>query len=232
MRLIALLLTATFSLPAVALTFTTEDFPPFNFSPDGGKTVSGSATDILREAMKRTGLQASISLMPWERAYKMGQDDKNTCVFSTTRTEAREPLFKWVGPLVDNNWIIFAKSDSPIAGKALDDVKQYKIGGYRGDAAALFLKEKNMKVEEADNDDQNVRKLGAGRIDRWIAGSLAGPWIAKKAGVPIKPLFTVKETQMYLACNKGVADDVTKKLNDAIKAIRSDGTAEKIYKSY
>lgn len=232
MKLVSLLLGAV-ALPATAsLTFTTEEYPPYNFSTDGGKTVVGSSSDILRETLKRAGLEASFSILPWERAYRMGQEDKDTCVYSTTRTEAREKLFKWVGPLADNNWVVFAKVDSIISAKSLDDIKQYKIAGYRGDATAVFLKEKGMKVEEADNDEQNAKKLGAGRIDLWAAGSLVGPWVAKKASVAIKPLLTFKEAQLFLACNKSVADDQIQKMNDAIKAMRADGSVEKIYKRY
>lgn len=217
-------------LSAQALTFTTEDSPPQNFSKGGA--ISGFSYDILTEALKRTGLKASISLLPWERAYKMGLEDKDTCVFSTTRTEQREKLFKWVGPLSSNNWVMFAKADSPISIKSLDDAKPYKIAGYQGDATSIYLKEKGFKVEETTNDEQNAKKLDAGRIDLWAAGSDSAPWLARNAGTKVKPLFTFKETQLYLACNKTVGDDVVGKMNDAIKAMKADGTTDKIYKNY
>lgn len=229
MKLIASLL-AVISFPALALTFTTEDTPPYNFQKGGA--ITGSATDILNEMMKRTGIKAGISVYPWERAYKMGLEDKDTCVYSTTRTEPREKLFKWVGPLTDNNWVMFAKADSKISAKSLADVKQYKIGGYQGDALSVYLKGEGYKVDEAMHDEQNVKKLEAGRIEVWGSSSRGGPWLAKQAGVKIKPLFTFKETQMYLACNKSVSDDQIARMNDAIKAMRADGSTDKIFKKY
>ena len=217
-------------LSAQALTFTTEDAPPQNFSKGG--TVTGFSVDIINEMMKRSGVKATISLLPWERAYKMGLEEKDTCVFSTTRTEQREKLFKWVGPLSNNNWVIFAKADSTISIKSLDDAKPYKIGGYQGDATSIYLKEKGFKVEETTNDEMNVKKLDAGRIDLWAAGSDSGPWLARNAGTKIKALNTFKETQIYLACNKSVGDDVVGKMNDTIKGMKTDGTMDKIYKNY
>ena len=107
------------SAQAGALTLTTEDYPPFNFSTDGGKTMTGSASDVMNEVLKRTGIKATMSLYPWERAYKAAQDDKDTCVFSATRTEAREKLFKWVGPLASDSWTLYAKPDSTITAKTL-----------------------------------------------------------------------------------------------------------------
>ena len=218
------------SLSVQALTFTTEESPPQNFSKAGKPT--GFSVDILTEVLKRTGLQASISIYPWERAYKMALEEKDTCVFSATRTEQREKLFKWVGPLSSNNWVIFAKHDSAINLKSLDEAKPYKIGGYQGDATALFLKEKGFKVEETTNDEQNAKKLDAGRIDLWAVGSESGPWLARNAGVKVKPLFVFKETQIYLACNKSVGDDVVNKMNTVIKAMKTEGNLDKIYKNY
>jgi len=220
------------SVQAGALTLTTEDYPPFNFSTDGGKTMTGSATDVMKEVLKRTGINATITLYPWERAYKSAQEDKDTCVYSATRTEAREKLFKWVGPLAADSWVLYAKADSSISAKTLDDVKQYSIGGYQGDAKAIFLKTKGLKVDETMKDEQNVKKLDAGRIDLWAASSSVGPWVAKNVGVKIKPIVTFQDVQLYAACNLAMPDADIAKMNEAIKAIKADGTLDKFMKAY
>ena len=231
MKLIVALL-SLFSVQAMALTLTTEEYPPFNFSKDGGKTITGSSTDVMNEVLKRTGIKATIAIYPWERAYKAAQEDKTTCVYSTTRTEAREKLFKWVGPLVSDSWVLYAKADSPIAIGSLEDAKKYAIAGYQGDAKTAFLKEKGFKVEETIKDEQNVKKLEAGRVDLWVAGNISGPWIAKTNGVKVKPVFTVKEVQMYAACNVAMPDADVASMNEAIKAIKADGTYDKFLKAY
>lgn len=228
--LIALL--SLVSAHAGALTLTTEEYPPYNFSTDGGKTITGSATDVMNEVIKRTGIKATNAIYPWQRAYKMAQDDKDTCVYSATRTEAREKLFKWVGPVAPDSWVLYAKADSPITAKSLDDVKKYKIGGYQGDAKAAFLKDKGFTLDEAINEEQNLKKLDAGRIDLWAASSGVGPWMAKSLGVKIKPVFTFQEVQMYAACNLGMPDADIAKMNEAIKAIKADGSLDRFLKAY
>ncbi len=221
-------------LPAYsqALNLTTEDYPPLNFSTDGGKTVSGISTDVMKEVAKRTGISITIGFYPWQRAYKEAQDDKNTCVYSTTRTEAREKLFKWVGPLAPSTWTMYAKADSTITLKSLDDAKKYKIGAYQGDAKALYLKEKGVPAEEVMADEQNLKKLESGRIDLWVATSDTAPWVAKHAGVKIKPVLSFKDVEMFTACNPAMPDADIAKMNEAIKAIKADGTYDKIVKSY
>ncbi|WP_026259388.1 substrate-binding periplasmic protein [Uliginosibacterium gangwonense] len=227
-----LLLVGLVSLPAVALNLTTEEFPPYNFSGDGGKTISGISTEIVREMFKRADLPLKISLMPWERAYQTATVDKDTCVYSTSRTDAREKVFKWVGPIAVNSWAIFAKADSPINAKSLDEIKQYKVGGYRGDATAIYLKEQGIQVEEGNNDEQNARKLAAGRMELWGGSAQTIPGQAKKAGVAVKLLFTFKEAPLYLACNLAVPDADIKKLGEALKAMKSEGVMDKILKAY
>ena len=58
-----------------ALTFVTESYPPLNFLADDGRTIIGSSSDTLREMASRAGLEASIELYPWQRAYRMDQSD-------------------------------------------------------------------------------------------------------------------------------------------------------------
>lgn len=214
------------------LTITTEEYPPFNYSTDGGKTIVGSASETVNELFKRAGIGHKITLYPWVRAIEMAKSEKDTCVYSTTRTEEREKGFAWVGPLVQNDWVLFAKADSTIKLSTLEDAKKYKVGGYRGDATTLFLQAQKFTVDEAANDDQTVQKLEAGRIDLWAAGSQAGPFTAAKMKIKVKPLLTFKKTEMYLACNPGVAAETISKLNTTLQAMVKDGTTEKINKKY
>ena len=75
MKLICVLLTLV-SMPAFALTLTTEELPPFNFVKDGN--VVGQSTDVMREVLKRTGIPGGISVYPWKEAYQMAQEGKDT----------------------------------------------------------------------------------------------------------------------------------------------------------
>lgn len=231
MRRLAGLL-AALSFQAGAVTLTTEDYPPFNFSEDGGQSVTGQSTEILKEMSRRTDIPVSIRLLPWRRAYLMAQDDPDTCVYSTTRTEEREKRFKWVGPLVKSSWAFYTLSDNPIALSSFNDAKKYRIGGYRGDAKAIFLKENGFPIDEANNDEQTARKLMAGRIDLWAGDTGTAQWIARRVGIKVRPLLTFKDVELYAACHLAMPDAQIRRMNEAIKAIRDDGTYERIEKKY
>ena len=217
---------------ADGLTLTTEDAPPMNYSTDDGKTVVGSATEAIQEMFRRVQMDYTIVLYPWVRAIKMARTEKDTCVYSTTRTEEREKEFLWVGPVATSNWVFFAMADSSIKLESVDDARKFKVGGYRGDALALYLKGLKFAVDEAYYDDQNVKKLEGGRIDLWATGHQNGPYFASKKNVKIKPLLDFKQTELYLACNLSVAPETIARLNAALKAMGKDGTTDRINKKY
>lgn len=219
---------------ASTLTLATEDYPPFNMQLPGSPDVVGISTEKVQELMRRAGQDYSIKVYPWSRAYQMGQKEPDTCVYSTTRTPDREPLFKWVGPLVSNNWMIFARKDDERHPKSLEDLRHYILGVYRNDAVGNYLAQEGYTTEIANYDAENPRKLMFGRFDFWATGELLGLAILKKQGLSDKivPLFQFKQTEMYLACQITMAQERVDKFNRILKDMDRDGTSAAIEKKY
>ncbi len=225
-------LNASLSLAGSQLLLTTENYPPFNMQEEATKKIIGISTDIVREVMMRAGISYSIKHLPWKRAYGMALKNPDTCVFSTTETAERKPKFKWVGPLVQNNFVFFGRLDSRIVISSIDDDRKYVVGGYDGDAVAIYLSQQGFKLDLASHDNYNPKKLAAGRFEIWATGQLLGPYLARQAGVAIKPLFTFRETVMSLACNRSVDDKMIESLNAILADIRREGLIDLIVAKY
>jgi polar amino acid transport system substrate-binding protein len=90
--------------------------------------------------MKSNGEEYEIRLMPWARAYKQIINKPNKILFSMTRTPQREYLFKWVGPIANNSFVFYARSDSKITINSLEDAKdeKYKVGTYLDGAKKIY----------------------------------------------------------------------------------------------
>ncbi|MGK0291570.1 MAG: polar amino acid transport system substrate-binding protein [bacterium] len=237
--IIAIFLFSTPSIFGLTLHLTTENYPPFNMSIDGKgrernpNRIIGISTDLLKVMMKRAKIGYTLDLYPWARAYNDGLKKRNFGVFSTTHTKERDPLFKWVGPLVYNNWVFLAKNGSKIRIRKLSDAKKYRIGGYRGDATALYLQKQGFRLKLSTADHLNARKLKRGIIDLWATGNLLGPYLAKQEGVKnLKTVYVFKRTVMSLALNKSVPNKVVKRLNQVLKKIKKDGTLKRIQNKY
>ncbi len=226
------LLPHTASADGVQLTLTTENYPPFNMQEESTQRVVGISTDIVRELMVRARIRYSIKFLPWQRAYNMALANEQTCVFSTTITNERLPLFKWVGPIVGNDWVFFARADSNLRINSLEDALSYTVGGYKGDAVAIYLEQQGFSLDLASHDHINPNKLEARRFELWASGNYLGPYLAGQAGVDIQPLFTFRETHMGLACNVSVEDEVIEHLNAILEEMREEGTLEDLAVRY
>lgn len=231
----SVLLTLALVLPAhgETLVATTENYPPFNMSLDGGQTVIGISTEILRELSRRTRIDFDIDLYPWSRAYRMAQHRDGVCVYSTTRTPERESSFKWVGPLVSNDWVLYARADNKTALERLEDAKPYLLGSYQDDAISNYLHDYRYRVEDATADHLNARKLSLGRIDFWATGRLLGAYLTQRENLgPFRLALSFRQAEMYLACNPGVEDETIRRLNQALTEMRGDGSVERLHAKY
>ena len=220
------------------VTLITEESPPFNMRRDENSknkklAIIGISTEIIRELFKRGNINYSLDIYPWKRAYKTVEEKANHGLFSTYLTPERKPLFKWVGPIVPNGWILMGKNDRNFNIKTLDDACKYHIGGYRGDAFSAFLEKKGCKVHFTTYDHQNVLKIQLGRIDLWATGRLVGPYLAKREQVSgLVEVFEAKKSPMYLALNKSFPDSFVVKLNKLLQEMKNDGTVDLISNSY
>jgi polar amino acid transport system substrate-binding protein len=195
MRVLASMIGVVLSLSVLAegpkFKLVTENFPPFNLSVNNKNfehdeaDISGLCTEIVQEIFKNAGLEYKLKLRQWDYAYGYAQKKANRGVFCTTRTESRESLFKWVGPLASNDWVVFSLSNFSGNIKKESDLKKYKIGAYKGDVRAEYLLSKGMNVSELADDRLNPERLEEGMIDLWISSSFAGPKLAKESGVNI-----------------------------------------------
>ncbi|WDP89955.1 MAG: amino acid ABC transporter substrate-binding protein [Desulfobacter sp.] len=221
--------------PAETFSIMTEEYPPFNYTENG--KLTGLSSEVMAELIKRLGHPDEIKVLPWSRAYNFIQHKDGMILFSMTRTEARENLFKWVGPVAPNKWVFFAKKGSGLQINSLEDAKKVKkIGTYKDDAAESFLKAEGFSnIESVVNDEANAKKLAAGRIDLWIVGQLQGVFKAKKAigdAAALENVFDVKETQLYIAFSKNTPDEVIAKWQAELDKMKADGTYDAIMKKY
>lgn len=217
----------------------TENFPPYNMAVDGknyarDENVQGIAADIVREMFQRAGIEYTLTLrFPWERVYKMALETPGYGVFVMARLPEREELFKWVGPIGPDDWVLLARADSPINITSLEQARGYNIGAYKGDAIAEHLAAQGLEPSLALRDQTNVEKLQNGEIDLWATGDPAGRYLAKQQGVTgFKRVLRFDDAQLFLALNKQTADETVAKLQAALEQMKSDGTVEAINGRY
>lgn len=241
MKYFNLILAAAIGLPLAGnvaaaarprLHITTESSPPSAMMGDG--QVIGFATEKVRVIMERVGVDYSIEILPWKRAYLLAQNRPATCVYSTTRVPEREAMFKWIGPTHENDWTLFGRADRNYRIASIEDARKYRIGAYNGDVRSEALIAQGFIVDTVQDKLSNPRKLLVGRIDLWASSVRVGSAILAENGWTgqIVPLLTFKRTKLYLACNLGVPDALVASMNAALRAMNSEGVSEAIERRY
>ncbi len=221
------------------IVFMTEQYPPYNFEEDN--KLKGIAVDTLALMLQRAGSKQTredIKLLPWARGYKRLLSKPNTCLFSTTRTEEREHLFKWVGPIAPESVGLIARKDRNIKIGSVEDIEKHNIGTIRDDVAEQYLISAGISVDDMERVPktmQNIKKLNRGRIDLWAYDENVAMWELKANGfnpADYESVYVLGRKNQYLACHKGTSDSVIQKLQAALDTLKADGEYEKILDRY
>lgn len=217
------------------LTLLTEEYPPVTFMKEG--KVTGFVTDMVREIIARQGIADTIKLTSWDEAYKSALSRPNVVLFSAERTEKREKLFQWVGPVGKNSAILYAKKGSGIKIKSLEEARKIAAIATTTDwFTEQYLKSKGFtNLVSSPLPVTNVRQLMDGKVQLSVFTDITAPEIVKNAGYgmdDLEPVFTVSNTYFFIAISQGTAPDTVKKWQSSLDGLKADGTFEKIYRRY
>jgi ABC-type amino acid transport substrate-binding protein len=197
-----------------------------------GKPV-GFAIEILHEIMDRLERTDNIEFNDWKTVYDRVLTEPDTVLIPPSRTPERENLFKWVGPLIPEKLVLFARKDSRLTVNSLEDAM--KVGGIAtvtGYASEKLLKEEGFTNLVSDRSPmQGPDALKFGRADLWLNSNVTMEQTALAANVDpdlFKPLLVVKEIPSYLAFSRSVPDEVVNQWQAKLDDMKQDGTWERI----
>ena len=222
----------------------TEEYAPFNFTESG--QITGVSTEVVEAVLKESGLQYSIRSYPWARSYKLAQTKPDTLIYSISRNESREKLFKWIGVIVPSKLSLMAlKSRDDVNVTSYDDIKKYKTATNRLDITETHLVEKGLDAEtfirmRGDNLNERMYKmLKSGRIDLWPVSNATAFHTVKQLGDnPSETLKVALELEeisndgFYIAASQAVPDEIVEKLRTALEDFKKTDAYQAILKKW
>jgi len=218
----------------------TEFNPPFSYTEAGG--VSGSCTEVLLEATARADLpleRDEIALWPWARAYKELRESDNVILYPTIRTEEREGLFQWVGPVLEFKCgLMSLKRRNIVITDIVADSKQYKFGSVRDTAPEQAMLARGVALGDLQQVHDlriNIRKLMNGRLDGVLYNEVAFKHTVKSMGLnpdDFEMAYVLFESSVYYAVSKKVSSFWVGKLQNALDELRSSGRMQEIIDRY
>lgn len=217
------------------ITFYTEEYKPFNYNENGQS--KGMAIDILSRI---TDGKANAIFVPWARAFSKATKEKNTVVFSTSRTKDREDKFKWACPIYTDNLVLFTmKSGKYGKNLTVNEVKNLEIGvvskSVGEDQALKVFNIKQNKLKKVSDYKLNIRKVMKGKIDGFIMSSLSLSSLAKKMNIDTSKFneaYTLSENDLCFAFNKTTDEAEFSQFQMKLKSFITTPEYKKIINNY
>jgi polar amino acid transport system substrate-binding protein len=212
----------------------TENYPPLSFMIED--KVAGCSTEIVQEIMKRNNINLPIALKPWDMAYQEALKNPNTIIYSIDKSPAREGSFKWVGPIAQDTSFLYARVDSDVSIKDLNDAKQYSICVYKDDTIQQYLYREGFRtlVLAEDNKDMS-RMLMTGKVQLWAIGELAVKrlaWQGESNPEQMKKVFKIRNNDLFIGFYKDTPDKIVSQFQATLDDMKKDGSYKKIIDRY
>ena len=219
---------------AEKISVVTEYLPPYQVKNDDS-SLGGISTEIVKALFKLTKDDFEIKVMPWARSYHQALTQKNTLIYSLSRTKERENLFYWVGDIYSEHIYIWALKSSKF--KNINNIEQLKansIGLVRQSYAQQYIENENFSnIYTLVNDDQSVQMLFAKRVDLIIGDALTLAPRVKKYHLDfdqMKPLVEIKplSVDLYLAFNHNSEQALVNRYKKAFAQLKHVGRIAQI----
>lgn len=214
----------------------TEHSPPAEFLNEAGE-VSGVTVDLITLLMQRLDEHGTFIIMPWSRGLLHAQTHANVILFETVRTEKREPLFKWVGPLKRYDLHLYARTERLASELTEEHLNRKNIAcSYRNSALVDDLK--HLGFSENDNlvltskSDECIDMFRLGRVDLIALSEIMAEEIVvdlAQQQIFLKQVLFLKESQTYLAFSMDFSDERVARWQQALEQSYLDGSMRKLY---
>lgn len=211
----------------------TEQYPPLTYRNTSG-VITGFGTDLVLEVMKRDQTYYPINLTLWGHAYEVALHNPNVCLFTMDRTELRENLFQWVGPIGNNVTYFYVRTGSGISINSLNDARNLgKVGTVSSWFSDQRLRELGFTNLESGSDPAVMaEKLLNNEIDAFVCTNVTFPSILRELGYQpdhVQPTLALMSSDYYIAFSKSTPESTVTHWQQTFDAMKQDGTYDAIY---
>ncbi|MER8404755.1 ABC transporter substrate-binding protein [Mesorhizobium sp. M1307] len=207
--------------------------PPFEYKNESG-TFEGFEVDIINEAAKRIGMTTDIADLGFQALFAATTSKRiDVAISSITITPERLKSQSFTQPYYDSDMGIAAKADSPI--KAEADLKGKIVGVLSGSTGEAWVKAHQeadgfSDVKGYDTQQNLLLDLSSGRVDAAVS-DIPGLEYSFTRMKDLAVEERIKTGEQYgLMMTKD--HPLLGKLNDALTAMKKDGTLAAIHKKW
>ncbi|MFB2846090.1 substrate-binding periplasmic protein [Aeromonas veronii] len=235
----ALLATLAQASPELGkLHYITEEYKPYNYA-DASGAPTGLAVELLQLVWKKTNTPAQpITIMPWARGYYLLTQKPNAVLFSTARTQARDPLFKWACPVGYIEVVLVGLAERNITITKLDDAKAFNIGAVRADVGEQLLLNNGFdetRLMTANRLSQALKMLTSGRVDLLSTHKTTMEMLVAEQKIDpasFKEQWVLSSEQLCFAFSHPVSDELVKEFQTGLTQVLASSEYPLLHSKY
>jgi polar amino acid transport system substrate-binding protein len=195
----------------------------------------GMVGDVVLEALRRTGYQPKIVVVPSPRALLIVPTLENTLIIPLARLRERDADFTWIARIMTVERAFFSL-DKKVKSFAEAKANFSLIGVARGSAGYRILLDQGFGKEQLVEVNQGAmapRMLRAKRFDAWYSPVLEAQALQKEVGGPAFVAgVPLGSTEQYLGCSKICDETMVSRLAGALRSMQKEGVVQKIISTY
>lgn len=210
-------------------------YAPFEIE-NADKTVSGFDIDLLKAIAEKAGLKIRFVNTPWEGLFnQLDTGDRDILVSAITITDERKKVMDFSDAYFEAVQLIAIPKNSTVT--KMEDLKKLKVGvqtGTTGDEiVGGLLGKANSNIKRFEGTPLALKELENGGVDAVVADNGVITNFQKNNSGSFKLVSDTNfKKEFYgIAVRKGNSE-LLNKINEGLKAVKADGSYDKIYKSY
>ena len=212
-------------------------YPPFS----GEKLRNtGFSNDVIATALRRTGHEVRVKMMPWPRALRLVKEGEHEVLSSVWYTEEREEQLAFTDPIARNRLVfVTRRGDSftydgleSLTGKTVGVAEDYQYG-------ESFMSADNFERKPGPNLLANLFAVDTGAVDMLVADELSVRYLIDKNRSRFSHAFemtdeTLSSRDLHAAVSRAVDNTagIVRAINKGLTAMHTDGTYARILREH
>ena len=217
------------------LPIATEHYPPYEMlEPVAG--LKGFDYEVMVEIYTRLGYPLDVTFLPWKRALAYTQQGKVVGILTCAHKEEREAYMIFSDPIstrVDGYYVRTGfQGPKPTS---LKDVKGQRVASVSAYTSLKTLEDAGLNPMSANDTQAAIGMLQRSRFDYLYLNQQSTDFIINQLNLSGKfDFFPIVKKHFFFCFSKKYqnVNTIVNEFNQTLKAIKADGTYQKIHNKY
>lgn len=224
---------------------TWEPWEPYQFKDKNGK-ITGLDNDLIKAIAKHADCEISLQKRPWKRTLAELKSGDSDMAPGASFSEERTQFAHFSEPYRSETMSLMVRRDeveklnfSSVEEMMQSDIALGTVRGYfYGERFKIASEaaDKKARLQEANSDEKNIKKLLKGRIDGLLVDPFVGMQIAKELNkhqeLTLHPVEVSDSDIYFMFSKKSVSKQTIDRINKALAEIKKSGEYDQIVNSY